>query len=182
MTPRRVFERNCRNAQHYLLRRVRSKGKGKKGQWTQVSSMGGQWQDTPQIQNAAGKPPAVRERPKARGKASNATCAEGLGHPRDGCVSVKDGFMTWSRTRLKEKTPTKTDAGPKKDDETLLQLGNLGSESCLVEPSTRSPVKHSVKLDGTVVTRKSRNRQQCSRRRGGAVTRVARFSGSLWGR
>ena len=55
----------------------------------------------------------VEERPKAREKASHATCAEGLGTPR-GCAPVKDGLMTWSRTRLKEKTPMKTAAGPKR--------------------------------------------------------------------
>ena len=32
----------------------KSKGKGKKGQWTQDSSTGGQWQGTSQRQNAAG--------------------------------------------------------------------------------------------------------------------------------
>ena len=46
----------------------------------------------------------VEERPKAREKASHATCAEGLGTP----------LTTWSRTRLKEKTPTKKAVGPRR--------------------------------------------------------------------
>ena len=75
----------------------KSKGKGKEGQWTQESSTGGQLQDTPQRQNTAGnrqlwqqpkEAGIALERPKgkgkgrsggkARGKASNASCAERL--------------------------------------------------------------------------------------------------------
>ena len=84
-----------------------SKGKGKKGQWTQDSSTGGQWQGTSQRQHAAGtarrgrslgkqgeplKSPRakakakVEERPEAKEKASNATCAEGLDTPQ-GCAN-----------------------------------------------------------------------------------------------
>ena len=55
----------------------------------------------------------VEERPKARDKASNATCAEALGTPQ-GCAPVKDGSKTWSRTRPKEKTPMKKVAGLKR--------------------------------------------------------------------
>ena len=43
-----------------------------------------------------------------------------------GCAPVKNELTTWSRTRPMEKTPMKTE----EDDETL-QLGYLGSESCL---------------------------------------------------
>ena len=42
---------------------------------------------------------------KAKGKgerAQMATCVEGLDTPR-GCAPVKDGLMTWNRTRLKER-------------------------------------------------------------------------------
>ena len=126
----------------------KGKSKDKKGHWAQESSTGGQWQGTPQRQNAAenrqpwpqpkeagrvlerpkekgkGKGKSggsrkarasavVEERPKAREKASNTTSAGGFDTPR-GCAPAKDGLMTWSRTRLKEKTPMKTNAGPKR--------------------------------------------------------------------
>ena len=83
----------------------KSNGRGEKGQWIQESSKGGQWQDTPQRKNAAGNrqlwqrlrkqeeplrgprrrakaKARVEEMPKARRKASNATCAEALDTPR----------------------------------------------------------------------------------------------------
>ena len=89
----------------------KSKGKGKKGQFAQDSSTGGQWQGTSQnaagnrqpwsqpkeagraIESPRGKAKAkakVEERPKAKEKASSATCAERLGIPQ-GCGLVKDG-------------------------------------------------------------------------------------------
>ena len=55
----------------------KSKGKGKKGQWTQDSSTGGQWQGTSQRQNAAGNRQTwpqsgetgrAIEKPKGKGK------------------------------------------------------------------------------------------------------------------
>ena len=105
-------------------------------QWTQESSTGGQWQGhrrnemrratasrgrSQRNQEGSLKKPSrkarakagVEARPKAREKASYATCAEGLGTPR-GCAPVKDGSTTWRRTRPKEKTPMKTAAGPKR--------------------------------------------------------------------
>ena len=52
----------------------------------------------------------VEERPKAREKASNATCAEGL-DTREVVPQRRMGLTTWSRTRPKEKTPMKKSAG-----------------------------------------------------------------------
>ena len=97
-------------------------------------------------------------------KASNATCAEGL-DTAQGCAPVKDGSATWSRTRTEE------------DDETL-QLGYLGSESCLM--SSPPGLRDAFSAAGwTVVTRKSRNRQQCSRRHG-CCDKRGTVLGSLW--
>ena len=63
------------------------------------------------------------------------------------------------------------------DDETL-QLGYLGSESCLTSspPGLRGPFSEA---GWTVVTRKSRNRQQYSRRRG-CFDESGTVLGSLW--
>ena len=54
-----------------------------------------------------------RKGKRQRRKASNASCAEGLDTPR-GCAPVKDGLLTWSRTRPKDKAPMKTNARSKK--------------------------------------------------------------------
>ena len=103
----------------------------------------------------------MEERPKAREKASNAACAEGLGTPQ-GCAPAKDGLTTWSRTRPKKKTPTKTAAGPEKTTSSPPGLRDAVSEA-----------------GWTVVTRKSRNRQQCSGRRG-CFGKSGTVLGSLW--
>ena len=55
----------------------------------------------------------VEERPKVRGKPSKATCAEGLGTPRE-CAPVRDGSTTWKETRPKEKTPLKANCEQKR--------------------------------------------------------------------
>ena len=112
----------------------KGKGKGKKGQWAQDSSTGGQWQGT--SQNVAGnrqpwpqpkeagraieKPKGKgkgkgKSEGKAKGKGKGLKCyvCGGIGHPR-GCAPAKDGLMTWSRIRPKEKTPTKKAVGPRR--------------------------------------------------------------------
>ena len=65
----------------------------------------------------------------------------------------------------------------KQDDETL-QLGYLGSESCLMSspPGLRDAFSEA---GWTVVTRKSRNRQQCSQRRA-CFDKSGTVLGSLW--
>ena len=109
----------------------KSKGKDKKGQWAQDSSTGGQWQGTSQNvaaiasrgrslkkQEEPSKSPRrkakakakVEEKPKAKERPQSATCAEGLGVAQ-GCAPAEDGLTTWSRTRLKERTPMKKAAG-----------------------------------------------------------------------
>ena len=81
--------------------------------------------------------------------------------------------MTWSRIRPK-KTPTEEGCWTEEDDE----LGHLGNESCLM--SSPPGVRDAFSEAGwTVVTHKSRNRQQCSRRRGCSDNRGT-VLGSLW--
>ena len=117
---------------------------------------------------------SARRKAKAKENASNASCAEGFDTPR-GCAPAEDGLLTWSRTRQKEKTPMKTACWTEEDDETL-QLGHLGSEPC---PMSSPPGLSDAFSEAgwTVVTRKSRNRQQCSRRRWCLDNRVAQLSG-----
>ena len=111
----------------------------------------------------------VEEKPKARGKASNAAWAEGLDTPR-GCAPVKDGLMTAAEGEDTSEDECWT-------DETL-QLRYLGSESCLMSfPPGLSDAFSDA--GWTVVTRKSRNRQQCSRRRG-CFDKSGTVLGSLW--
>ena len=122
----RIFERNCRN-------KVKSKGKGKKGQWTLDSSTGGQWQEASQRQHAAGNRQTwpqsgetgrAIEKPKGKGKGKGKSGGKakgkgkglkcyvcgGIGHPARLCPT--EGWLTtWSRTRPKEKTPMKKSAG-----------------------------------------------------------------------
>ena len=58
--------------------KVKSKGKGKKGQWTQESSTGGRWQGTSQRQNAAGNRQPWPQ-PKEAGRAFDKTQGERQG-------------------------------------------------------------------------------------------------------
>ena len=116
----------------------KSKGK-KKGQWTQESSTGGQWQDTPQRQNAAGnrqpwpqQAGRALERPKGKGKGKSGGKATGkgkglkcnvcggIGHPARLCPS--EGWVN----------ELEQDECWTEEDEETLQLGYLGSESCLM--------------------------------------------------
>ena len=110
----------------------------------------------------------VEERSTPR-KALNATCAEGLDTPR--------GFDDLEQDALEGEDTNEDECGTEEDDETL-QLGYLGSESCLM----RSPPGLSdafSEAGWTVVTRKLRNRQQCSRRHG-CCDKRGTVLGSLW--
>ena len=100
----------------------------------------------------------------------------GIGHPARLCPS--EGWVN----DLEQDTPEGEDTNEEgcwteEDDETL-QLGYLGSESCLMTspPGLRDAFSEA---GWTVVTRKSRNRQQCSRRRGCSDKRGT-VVGSLW--
>ena len=173
----------------------KGKGKGKKGQWTQESSTGGQWQGTSQRQNAAGnrqpwpqpkeagraieKPKGKgkgkgRSGGKAKGKGKGLTCyvCGGIGHPARMCPS--EGWVS----DLEQDAPEGEDGCWTEEDDETLQLGYLGSESCLI--SSPPGLRHACSEAGwTVVTRKSRNRQQCSRRRG-CFDKRGTVLGSLW--
>ena len=170
----------------------KGKGKGKKGQWTQESSTGGQWQGTSQRQNAAGnRQPwpqpkeagrAIEKRKgkgkgkgrsggKAKGKGKGLTCyvCGGIGHPARLCPS--EGWVN----DLEQDAPEGEDT--EEDDETL-QLGYFGSESSLMS-SPPGLFDACSEAGWTVVTRKSRNRQQRSRRRG-CFDKRGTVLGSLW--
>ena len=111
----------------------------------------------------------VEERPKAKEKASNATCG-GIGHPA--------GWVN----DLEQDTPEGEDTNEEgcwtEEDGATLQQGYLGSESCLMCSPTGLRDAFS-EVGWTVVTRKSRNRQQCSRRCGCSDKRGT-VLGSLW--
>ena len=164
----------------------KGKGKGKKGQWAQDSSTGGHWQGTSQnvadnhqpwpqpkeagraIEKPKGKSKGKgkgKSGGKVKGKGKGLKCyvCGGIGHPARLCPSA--GWVD----DLEQDTPEGEDTNEEgcwteEDDETL-QLGYLGSESCLMSspPGLRDAFSEA---GWTVVTRKSRNRQQCSRRRG----------------
>ena len=165
-------------------------GKGKKGQRAQDFSTGGHWQGT--SQNVAGnrqpwpqpkEAGRAIEKPKekgkgkgksgkAKGKAKGLKCyvCGGIGHPARLCPS--EGWVD----DLEQDTPegdTNEEGCWTQEDEETLQLGYFGSESCLVG-SPPGLCDAFSEAGWTVVTRKSRNRQQCSRRRGCSDS-VARF-------
>ena len=100
----------------------------------------------------------------------------GIGHPARLCPS--EGWVN----DLEQDTPEGEDTNEEgcwteEDDETL-QLGYLGSESCLMSspPGLRDACSEA---GWTVVTRKSRNDQQCSRRRW-CYDKRGTVLGSLW--
>ena len=115
---------------------------------------------------------------KAKGKGKGLKCyvCGGIGHPARMCPS--EGWVN----DLEQDTPEGEDTNEEgcwteEDDETL-QLGYLCSEPCLMSspPGLRDAFSEA---GWTVVTRKSRNRQQCSRRRGCSDKRGT-VLGSLW--
>ena len=162
----------------------KGKGKGKKGQWAQDSSTGGQWQGT--SQNVAGNRqpwPQPKEagraiempKGKGKGKGKSGGKAKGKGKGLKCCVCGGIGHPARLRPSegwvndLEQDTPEGEDTNEegcwtKEDDETL-QLGYLGGESCLMSspPGLRAAFSEA---GWTVVTHKSRNRQQCSWRLG----------------
>ena len=94
--------------------------------------------------------------------------------PREVVLPVKDGFMTWSRTR----EDTNEDGCWTEEDDETLQLEYFGSERCRISspPGLRDACSEA---GWTVVTRKSRNRQQCSWRRG-CFDKRGTVLGPLW--
>ena len=120
------------------------------------------------VKNRRGKSRAkagVEARPKARGKGLTCYVCGGNGHPR-GCAPVKDVLTTWSRSRLKERTPMMTVAGRKRT--TTHSNWYLCSESCLTSspPGLRDAFSEA---GWTVVIRKSRKLQRCSKDRLGSL-------------
>ena len=87
----------------------------------------------------------------------------GIGHPARLCPS--EGWVNDLEQDAPEGEDTNEDGCWTEEDDETLQLGHFGSESCLMSPP---PGLHDAFSEAgwTVVTRKSRNRQQCSRRRG----------------
>ena len=175
------------------------KGKKKKGQWTQESSTGGQWQDTPQRQNAAGNRQLwwqpedagrALERPKVKGKlkGKKGGKAKGKGKGLKWCVCGGTGHNArlcpsegWANDLEQDASEIEDthegECWTEEDDETH-QLAHLGSESCHM--SSPPGLSDAFSEAGwTVVTRKSRNRQQLSKRHGCCEKRGT-VLGSLW--
>ena len=109
---------------------------------------------------------------KAKGKGKGLKCyvCGGIGHPARLCSS--EGWVN----DLEQDAPA-GGCWTDEDDETL-QLGYFGSDSCLMSspPGLRDAFNEA---GWTVMTRKSRNRQQGSRRRGCSEKR-GMVLGSLW--
>ena len=155
----------------------KSKGKGKKGQWAQDSSTGGQWLGTPQRQNAAGNRQLWRqtkeagrtpEKPKGKGKGKGKSGGKakgkgkglkcyvcgGIGHPARLCP--RKGWVNDLEQDAPEGEDTDEGECWTEEDE-----GYLGSESCqMSSPPGLSDAF--IEAGWTVVTQKLRNRQQRS--------------------
>ena len=96
--------------------------------------------------------------------------------PRKLCPS--EGWVNDLEQDAPEGEDTNEDGCWTEEDDETLQLGYCGSDSCLTSspPGLRDAFSEA---GWTVVTRKSRNRQQCSRRRGCSDKRGT-ILGSLW--
>ena len=132
---RRVFERNCRNAQ--LCFEGSEQRKRPKRSVGRAHRSDGMWRATTGRGRSFGKQEGALKNPRreARAKASPPTCAEGLGTP-PGCSQVKDGLTTRRRTCQKERTPMKTAAGPRRTTRHS-NLGTLAAVLLFDELSTR---------------------------------------------
>ena len=118
----------------------------------------------------------MEERPKAKGKGLTCYVCGGTGHPASLCTS--GGWVNDLEQDAPEGDDTNEDGCWTEADDETLQLGYLGSESGLMSspPGLRDAFSEA---GWTVVTRKSRNRQQCSRRRG-CFDMSCTVLGSLW--
>ena len=95
----------------------------------------------------------------------------GIGHTARLCSS--EGWIN----DLEQDAPTDEEGCWTEDDDETLQMVYLGSESCLmISPGLRDAFSEA---GWTAATRKSGNRQQCSRRRGCCAKRGSAL-GSLW--
>ena len=111
----------------------------------------------------------MEERPKARETGLICHVCGGIGHPATLCPS--DGWVNDLEQDAPEGEDTNEDGCWTEEDDETLQLGYVGSDSCLMS----SPPELCDVFSGagwTVVTRKSLNRQQCSRRRGCHGSRI----------
>ena len=99
----------------------------------------------------------VEERPRTREKASHCHVCEGTGHPARWCS--RERWVIDVEEDAPEGEDTNEDGCWTEED--TLQLEYLGSDSCLISSPPR--LRDAVSEAGwTVVTRKLRNRQQCS--------------------
>ena len=118
------------------------------------------------------------EKPKGKGKGKGLNCyvCGGIGHPARLCPS--EGWVNDLEQDAPEGEDTNEEVCWTDEVDETLQLGYFGSDSCLMSssPGLRDAFNE---VGWTVVTRKSRNRQQGSRRRGCSVKR-GMVLGSLW--
>ena len=151
----KLAECNCRIAQLSF----------KKGQWAQDSSTGGQWQGTsqnvagnrqpwPQPKEAGKANEKPKEKGKGKGKSGGKAKGKGKGLKCYVCGGIEhtarlcpsDGWVNDLEQDTPEGDTNEEGCWTEEDDETL-QLGYLGSESCLMS-SPQDCVMHSVRLDG----------------------------------
>ena len=100
----------------------------------------------------------------------------GIGHPARLCPS--EGWVNDLEQDAPEGEDTNEGGCWTEEDDETLQLGYLGSDSCLMS-SPPGLCDVFSEAGWTVVTRKSRNRQQSSRRRG-CFDKSGTVLGSLW--
>ena len=118
----------------------------------------------------------MEERPKAKGKGLKRYVCGGIEHPARLCPS--EGWVIDLEQDAPEGEGTNEHERPIEEDDETLQLGYLGSESCLIS-SPPGPSDACSEAGWTVVTRKLRNRQQCSRLHG-CCDKRGTVLGSLW--
>ena len=117
----------------------KSKGRGKKGQWTQESSTGGQWQGT--SQNVAGNRQPWKEAGRALERPKEKCKGKGKEErpqmlrvrrdwtPREVVPSSEGWVHDLEQDAPEGEDTNEGECWTEEDDETLL-LGYLGSESC----------------------------------------------------
>ena len=118
----------------------------------------------------------VEDRQKAREKGLKCYVCGGIRHPARLCPS--EGWVNDLEQDAPEGEDTDEEGCWTEEDDKTLQLGYFGSDSCLMSspPGLRDAFNEA---GWTVVTRKSRNRQQGSQRRG-CSDKSGMVLGSLW--
>ena len=157
----------------------KNRGKGKKGQWAKIHPLeaSGRTHRRSRMRRATasrrqGQRQEWRKGQRQRKKASHVTCVEGLDTP------PSEGWVDDLEQDAPKGEDTNEDGCWTEEDDETLELGYLGSDSCLTSspPGLRDAFSEA---GWTVVTRKWRNHQQGSQRRG-CSEKCGTVLGSLW--